>query len=66
MSDALERLVQARDGALTDRKVLDRMPRQRVSRRVCSACWHVCLDKRFTPHLQACPKCGGVLREVLL
>jgi hypothetical protein len=66
VSDSLQRLVDERDRASTEKKALDRIPRQRVSRRICGACWHMCLDKRFTPGLQTCPMCGGKLHEVLL
>jgi hypothetical protein len=66
MSDSLQKLVDARDVAQTRDRLLGRLSREPVSRRVCKDCWHVCLDKKFTPGLQTCPMCGGRLHEVLL
>jgi predicted amidophosphoribosyltransferase len=61
--DALNRFIQRRDEAYSDRKILDRIPRKTVARRVCSACWRTMLR---LPDLRVCPHCGGKLHEVVL
>jgi hypothetical protein len=66
VADSLDCLVSERDQRFTDSTTLNRNKRERVTRRVCQACWHVCLPKAFTPGLQSCPKCGGKLHEVTL